>query len=168
MLYLVCLVVLPFVFVGNQESRERKPTLLEVAEISSNVSNEPARESSVLLGASINENSLEKSTLDKELKGTPMFVEETQLASAPLAVPETSTSSDSSADVDQSNEVALSQVDGRKRMMYNERSSETESLLSDVLESADRIYTKHLQGRMLIRLYLAVKVLKNSLFPLNS
>jgi len=133
---------------GNQGIRERKPTLLEVAEISSNVSSESARESSLLLATPIDGDSLDKSTLDKELQNTPaMFVEETQLGSAPLAVPETSTSSDSSADIDQSNEVALSQVDGRKRLMYNERSSETESLLSDVLESAGRIYTKHLQGK---------------------
>ena len=149
MLYLICPVVLPFALVGNQGIRERKPTLLEVAEISSNVSSESARESSLLLATPIDGDSLEKSTLDKELQNTPaMFVEETQLGSAPLAVPETSTSSDSSADIDQSNEVALSQVDGRKRLMYNERSSETESLLGDVLESAGRIYTKHLQGTM--------------------
>lgn len=69
-------------------------------------------------------------------------------ASAPLAAQEISTSSDSSAEMDRVIDSRPDQTDGYKHGgKYHERSSETESLLSDVLESAERIYSKHVHGK---------------------
>ena len=139
-----------FLVLGNEETRERKRTLREVAEDSM----DPCPDSTTLLDAPIEGDSLERAALDKEFKDAPFDptnarLDSIQPVSAPLAVQEVSTSSDSSAEVDQSNEAKIDQADGRKQRGYHERSSESESLLSDVLESADKIYNKHLQGRTL-------------------
>ena len=138
---------------GIGEPRERKRTLREVAEDSMLVAVNPSQDSTALLDAPIEGDSLERAALDKEFKDAPFDpanarLDATQPASAPLAVQEVSTSSDSSAEVDQTTDAKEDQVDGGKHR-YHERSSETESLLSDVLESANKIYNKHLLGTSL-------------------
>ena len=67
-----------------------------------------------------------------------------QPAAAPLATQEAS-SSDSSADLEKTVTNEPDEVE-QKDGTGEEKSEETEGLLSDVLESADRIYNRHLQG----------------------
>ena len=156
---------LPLCLLGPQDTRERKRTLREVAEDSTSITTESSRVVP-LLDAPIENNSLERATLDETAKFAPLDARnacpgETQSLSAPLAAQEVSTSSDSSAEIEHSNEAAISQVDGRKHPIYHERSSETESLLSDVLESADRIYNKHLLGMLLNSVFPCAAIMKD-------
>ena len=69
---------------------------------------------------------------------------EQQPVAAPLATPEAS-SSDSSADLEKTVTNEPDEVE-QKDGVEEEKSEETEGLLSDVLESADKIYNRHLQG----------------------
>ena len=70
---------------------------------------------------------------------SPVPVIDAPLLDAPLAIQETS-SSDSSAEFDRPQSTAFNTDND------DERSEETEGLLNEVLESADRIYSRHVHG----------------------
>ena len=141
--------------IGFQGTSERKRTLREVADDAPSYDDDPrsgvSSPNAPLLNAPIQGAVLDNAALDGEVKNILLgpkniSVEGAQSISAPLAAQEVSTSSDSSAEMDRASEANQDQIDGSKHHKYRERSSETESLLTDVLESADRIYSKHFQG----------------------
>ena len=136
---------------GFQGTIERKRTIREVAEESEGEAAVGAFSNGTPLTDAPAQGDCSKGTaLDEDALPLSRSVEsglnDAPSGSAPLASKEVSTSSDSSAELDQSNDVQLDQNDGYRHAKYHERSAETESLLSDVLESASRIYSKHLQG----------------------
>eukprot|EP00795_Rhopilema_esculentum_P002762 gene2762-982_t len=122
--------VLPDVVSGDQGYEgpvERKRTLLEVAD-EDETGELPLR------------NVPEAEGKARDAPMSPVPVIDAPLLDAPLAIQETS-SSDSSAEFDRPQSTAFN-VDND-----DERSEETEGLLNEVLESADRIYSRHVHGR---------------------